>query len=291
MGALTALLRLTEKYGDDVFDFKVADYVTITAAHDGWESVTFADALNMATGIGDHMPERVEPNVMQGNEDEPKFMSFLRAGSRREKMDVAFSYGNYPWGPGEIARYCSISTFVLSAAMDSLLKSREGPDAEIWEMVLAEVYEPIGIFHAPIMRTVESDGSIGLPPFGYGLYTNVDDLAKLSMLLHNGGRHQGRQLLHAGGTAEALFETDVIGLPTGSSNACGDATYHLAFDSHPYCDEDGHVHRIPFSTGFGGNHWVLLPNGITTFRFCDANMYDISTMIDVATAIRPLQEP
>ncbi len=287
MGGAIALLRLAETYGDGVFDLKVADYVTVTAAHDGWESVTFADALNHATGVGDHMPEPVEPNVMQGDEDQPKFMDFLRAKSMQEKMDVAFSYGNYPWGPGEIARYNSINTFILSAAMDGFLKRKEGTDADIWEMVLTEVYEPIGIFHAPIMRTIESDGSTGLPPFGYGLYPNVDDVAKLSILLRNGGRHQERQLLHAGRLAEALLRTDVIGLPTGESNEHGYLTYHLSFNSWPYPGEDGRLHRIPFSTGFGGNHWVLLPNGISTFRFCDANRYGVDSMVDVAGAICP----
>lgn len=48
-------------------------------------------------------------------------------------------HGDYPWGPGEVARYDSISTFILSASMDAFLKSKEGPDADIWEMVLTEV--------------------------------------------------------------------------------------------------------------------------------------------------------
>jgi hypothetical protein len=289
MGALVALLRLAEKYGEDVFDLKVADYVTITAAHDGWRSVTFADALNMATGVGDNIPELVEPNVMQGDEDQPKFMSFLRARSRKEKMDVAFSYADYPWGPGEVARYNSINTFILSAAMDSLLKSKEGPDADIWEIVLSEVFRPIGIMYAPIMRTIEPDGSMGLPPFGYGLYPSIDDMAKLSILFQNGGRYQGRQILHAGRLAEAMFLTDVAGLPIGSRNEYGDLTYHLAFDGLPYLGKDGRTHRIPFSMGFGGNQWVLLPNGITAFRFTDSNNYSVDSMIDLARSIRPFE--
>jgi len=287
MGALIALLRLAEKYGEDVFNLMVADYVTIKAAHDGWKSVTFADALNHATGVGDYMPERVEPNVMQGDEDQPKFLSFLRAKSRQEKMDIAFSYGDYPWGPGEVARYNSINTFILSAAMGGFLKSKEGPKADIWEMVLTEVFKPIGIFHAPIMRTIEPDGSKGLPIFAYGLYPNVDDVAKLSILLQNGGRHRGRQLLHSGRLAEALCRTNVTGLPTGERDHYGEVTYYLAFNGLPYRFRDGRVRRIPVSTGFGGNHWVLLPNGVTTFRFCDANKYGVGSMIDVAEAICP----
>jgi len=285
MGALVAILRLAEKYGEEVFDLKVADYVTIKADHDGWEQVTFADALNMATGVGDNLPERVEPNVMHGDEDQPQFLDFLRADSREDKLDIAFSYGNYPWGPGEVARYNSINTFILSAAMDGFLKSKAGPDADIWEMVLSEVFRPIGIPHAPIMRTLERDGTWGVPCFGYGLYPTVEDIAKLSILMQSNGRHQGRQLLHAERLAEAMLQTDVIGLPTGNSNECGKFTYHLSFDGLPYRDKQGRTRRIPFSTGFGGNHWILLPNGITTFRFCDANQYAIDSMIDVAEAI------
>ena len=287
MGALVALLRLAEKYGEDVFDLEIADYVAVTAAHDGWKSVTFADALNMATGVGDNMPERVEPNVMQGDEDQPKFMNFLRAKSRKEKMDIAFSYADYPWGPGEIARYNSINTFLLSAAMDSLLKSKEGPDADIWDMVISEVLQPVGIMHAPIMRTIEPDGSRGLPPFGYGLYCTIDDMAKLSILFQNGGRHRGRQILHAGRLAEALFSTDEAGLPIGSENEYGDITYHLAFDGMPYQGADGSIRRIPFSMGFGGNQWILLPNGISTFRFTDSNNYSVDSMIELGRSISP----
>jgi CubicO group peptidase (beta-lactamase class C family) len=289
MGALIALLRLAEKYGEDVFNLKVADYVTIKAAHDGWKAVTFADALNMATGVGDYMPERIDPNVMQGDEDQPKFFSFLRARSRQEKMEISFSYGDYPWGPGTVARYNSINTFILSAAMDAFLKSKEGSNADIWDLVLTEVFKPIGIFHAPIMRTIEPDGSKGLPIFGYGLYPNVDDLAKLSILLQNGGRHRGRQLLHSGRLAEALCRTNVTGLPTGERDEYGEVTYYLAFNNLPFRCKDGRVRRIPVSTGFGGNHWVLLPNGITTFRFCDANKYGVGSMIDVAEALYPFR--
>ncbi|MCH7566226.1 MAG: hypothetical protein IH787_00940 [Nitrospirae bacterium] len=59
MGAALSLLRLAQKYGDEVFGLRIADYLDVTADHDGWDKVTFADALNMATGIGDKAPNRV----------------------------------------------------------------------------------------------------------------------------------------------------------------------------------------------------------------------------------------
>ena len=287
LGMAVTMLRLAEKHSDDVFDLSIADYITIGADHGGWRDVTFGDALNMTTGVGDNVPERVEPNVMHGDEDAAKFFTFLQAPSRAEKLRACFTYADYSWGPGEIARYNSCNTFLLSAALDSLLSSLEGPTADAWAMVVEEVLRPIGIRHAPIMRTVEPDGSRGISIFGYGLYLTPDDVAKLSRLFMNGGAHGGLQLLHAGKLAEALFLTPVVGLPTGERNDVGEFTYHMSFNGMPYRMPDGTVWRIPFATGYGGNHVVLVPNGVTVFRFADSGVYGVRSMIEAARAVRP----
>ena len=286
MGAAVAMLRLAEKYGEEVFDLRIADYVDVTAEHDGWQEVTFGDALNMATGIGD------DPNLegVTAEEDQPRFSRFLEARSAQDKLDVCFSYGSYPWGPGEKVRYNSINTFVLSVAMNNYLRGKEGPDADIWDMVLEEVYQPIGIQHAPIMRTHEPDRSRGIPIFGYGLYPTVDDVAKVAALFHNSGQFKGRQLLHAGKVAEALYKTDIAGLPTGDRNEYGEGRYHMSFWSMPYRPADGESGLIPYMSGFGGNHVALMPNGMTAFRFADAHIYGIESMVEVTEAILPWQE-
>jgi CubicO group peptidase (beta-lactamase class C family) len=283
MGAAVAMLRLAEKYGERVFDLKVSDYVEVTTEHDGWKEVTFGDALNMATGIGD------DPNLegIMAEEDQPRFSRFLEARSAEEKLDVCFSYGSYPWGPGEAARYNSINTFVLSVAMTDFLKAQEGPDVDIWDMVLEEVYRPIGIQHAPIMRTHEPDGSKGIPIFGYGLYPTIDDVAKVATLFHNGGKHDGEQLLHPGKLAEAFYQTDVTGLPTGDRNQYGEATYHMSFWSLPYRTDRGALVLVPYMSGYGGNHVALMPNGMTAFRFADAHIYGVDEMVRVADSVHP----
>jgi hypothetical protein len=287
MGAAIAMLRLAQKYGPELFDFRITDYVDVMAAHDGWDEVTFGDALNMATAIGD----KPDLKTFTGEEDEAKFNQFMEAGSAQDKLDVAFSYGQYPWGPGETARYNSINTFVLSVAMNNLLKSKEGPDADIWDMVVDEVYRPIGIQYAPIMRTVEPDGSRGVPIFGYGLYPTVDDLAKVAALYHNGGRYQGQQLLHAGKLAEALYQVAGVGLPTGDTSQVGQVMYNLSFWSAPYRTAEGQSFQVPYMSGFGGNHVVLMPNGITTFRFSDAYIYGVDSMIHAADTLAPFSGP
>jgi len=98
LGAAVALLRLAQTYGDQVFDLKIKDYVTVTATHDGWERVTFGDALNMATGIGDNALQR-EPNEPMADENKPKMFKWVEARTAKDKLDISFSYGKYPWGP------------------------------------------------------------------------------------------------------------------------------------------------------------------------------------------------
>src|SRR4029434_6986395 len=122
------------------------------------ERVTFADALNMATGIGDNWPRR-EPNQPFADVfTSPKFFGVIEARTTRQRLDAVFAFDKYPWGPGEVLRYNDINTFILTAAMESFLKRQVGPNAQLWDMVAAEVFRPIGIVHLPTMHTREAAG-------------------------------------------------------------------------------------------------------------------------------------
>jgi hypothetical protein len=289
LGAAVALLRLAHTYGDEVFDLKIKDYVTVTAPHDGWARVTFADVLNMATGIGDHAPRRDldAPFADEG----PNVLAFLQAPTAKRKLALAFRGGQYPWGPGEVLRYNSTQTFVLAAAMDAFLKRQRGPQAQLWDMVVAEVFQPLGIVHAPMLHTQEPDGGRGLPHLLHGLYPTIDDVAKLTALLQQGGRHQGQQLLSAAKLAEALDMTDARGLPSGQRNRFGEGRYHLSFWSVPYRTATGCVFQIPYMMGHGGNLVVLLPNGVSAFRFADGFHFDLESMVLAGETIRPFPCP
>jgi hypothetical protein len=153
-------------------------------------------------------------------------------------------------------------------------------------MILAEVFQPIGIFHAPMMHTLEMDGSRGIPLLAFGLYPTIDDIAKLTTLLQNGGRHQGRQLLSAAKLTDALYKTANNGLPTGGKNRFGDHRYHLSFWAVPYRTSDGCFFQIPYMSGYGGNLVVLLPNGISAFRFADGFNFDVEAMALAGETLR-----
>ena len=293
LGGAVALLRLAQKYGDAVFDEKIADHITVTASHDGWKDVTFADVLGMATGIGELSPRR-EPNDYFADENKPRSFRAFATPSLAGKLAVAFEYPAYPWRRGEVFRYNSTQPFVLAAAMDAFLKRREGPGASLWDMLVREVLEPIGAFHVPTLRTIEPDGSPGVPLLSYGLFLTVDDVAKLATLLQSGGRHEGQQILHPAKLAEALYRTSPdAGLPVGWKFRAGAGRYHLSFWSMPYRAATGCFLQIPFMWGFGGNHVVLLPNGVTAFRFTDAmpGSVNVEGMVLAGEALRPLCAP
>jgi hypothetical protein len=52
VGPGAGTLRLAEKYGDWVFSLRPIDYIDIDPPHDGWNDVTFGEALDTATGLG-----------------------------------------------------------------------------------------------------------------------------------------------------------------------------------------------------------------------------------------------
>ena len=285
-----ALFRLAQKYGDGVLAEKLVDYLPAGLAHAGWDRVTFADALDMATGIGDEGRER--DGGISPDENRPRMIRWMRLKTARDKLEAALAYGTYPWGPGEVLRYNSTQTFVLGVALDTYLKRREGPNAHLWAMVRTEVYDPIGIAHAPAMHTIEADGRPGVPLLGYGLYLTVDDVAKITTLLQNGGRHEGVQLLSATKLAEALYRAGAsVGLPNRARNRFGEGRYHLSFWSVPYRTSGGCFFQIPYMAGIGGNLVVLLPNGVSAFRFADGMDYDLDAMILAGESIRPFCPP
>jgi hypothetical protein len=127
-----------------------------------------------------------------------------------------------------------------------------------------------------------------VPLLGYGLYLTVDDVAKLTTLLQNGGRHNGVRLLSGQLLDDALYRTSTsIGLPNRARNRFGEGRYHLSFWSVPYRTTGGCFFQVPYMAGLGGNLVALLPNGVSVFRFADAFHFDLDAMIRAGEAVRP----
>lgn len=269
-GAALSLLWLAERYGPEVFDEKIADYVDVTADHDGWDDVTFRDAIDMAAGIGEMAPNRISVTY-DIEDDEERFIGrFGNALGADTKLDVVFEDGNYDWGPGEVVRYNSLHTFTLAVAMDAYVKAKEGPDAHLWDMVSKEVLQPIGITVAPLMHTREADGSRGVPIMGWGFFPTLDDLVKIAQLFQDRGAHDDRQLLFAD-EIDLLLDGSGSDLTVPWQNGYGTYRYDFSFWYMPYRGQLGCDVLVPEMMGFGGNLVALMPNGMTGIRLADAD--------------------
>ena len=288
---LVTLLRIAQKYGDEILDYKVRDYLHVTADHDGYDNVTLRHALSMATGIGTGTEDVNPNNISDGYiySDFEAYKAWYVTPSIAEKLDYTFKVQNHPWGPGEHARYRDRDIVLLAAALDSLYRQKEGDDADLWQMMLDEVYGPIGIHHMPMNMTKETD-RVPVPLLGWGIYVTLDDIAKIAGLLQSGGMHDGDQLLSKASLAEALYETDVRGLPTGSSNEYGDKSYHLSLWHENFVTASGKTYAAPKMVGWGGNIIQLMPNGMIGFRAGNAGDEPGVQMMIVADKIRPFDQ-
>lgn len=270
MGAAAALFRLAEKYGPEVMDEKILDHVSIPASHDGWADVRFRHALDMTTGVGTLLPRKVDTYV------EVDFTALAarvwRARLAEEKLEAMGRFANYPWPPGEVFRYRTSDTDLLAIAMDRFLKSKEGPDARLWDMVTREIYRPLGIEFVPVHETAEADARLNVPMLGGGMLATFEDVLKVARLFQNHGEHKGRQILHRELTRQSVNTDKDRGIPTGWTYADGSkSTYGQSFWLMPFVGRGGCEMRVPAMAGFGGNYVILMPNRVIGFRFADGD--------------------
>ena len=268
-----ALGRLAQVYGPEILELKIGDYVAGLDPEYG--EVRFIDAANMATGMGGQGSLVTEPNdPNDGYVDETYDDWYNGAFSAAEKIDrITRDASPYPWDPGVVMRYRDRDYHLLGAATDGFLKSVRGPGADIWEMLRDEVLTPIGVHHAPIVRTREPDGTRGLPWFHAGIYPTLDDLAKIFTLYQQLGEHAGEQLLHRS-VVEEIFTVDQAMPKTRSLSSgptSGEELYEMGFHLTPFTDPgSADWVYVPGSFGFGGNQVLMYPKGVISIRMAKA---------------------
>lgn len=278
IGAPLALLRLAQAYGPYVLDLKIGDYVA--GLDPKYRHVRFVDAASMASGFGGTGTLKTNPNDMYDGYLDGNYDDWYTAPSHDEKIrQIAANLRPYPWEPGTVVRYRDQDFYLLGAALDGYLKSVRGPAADVWEMLRAEVLEPIGIRHAPVVRTREPGGADGLVWFSAGYYPTLDDLAKIALLYQARGAHAGRQLLHRQLTEDLLAARGALSktgdAASGRSGAedGGDVAglYRMGFHFTPYVGSRSH-HRyfLPTISGSGENEVILYPNGLVSIRIAKA---------------------
>jgi hypothetical protein len=268
MGLGLSMLYLAQRYGDGVFDERIADHVPELADHPGWQGVTFHHTLNMMTGtVGANSGAAVSP--------------FIHARSAAAKIAAIRALPDAPSAPGVQFDYQSTHSFVLSLAMNNLVRAREGPGADYWSMVREAVLEPIGVPRLPVSRSIESDGSLGIPIMGWGGYPDVDAAAKVAQLLQGDGAQGGRQLLSRTKTREAMRRAGHAGYATANPN---ERYLHSVWTVRT--DTGRCTIEVPLMSGAGGNHVLMLPSGLSMIRFMDADDFEVRDQTRAAEMYR-----
>jgi CubicO group peptidase (beta-lactamase class C family) len=281
IGAPLALLHLAEVYGPWVMTLRVGDYVA--GLDPKWKRIRFLDAANMSTGFGGTGTFKTNPNDILDGYLDGKYDAWFTARSHSEKLaQINANLLPYPWEPGTVMRYRDQDFYLLGAAIDGFLKSMRGPSAEVWNMLIEEVFQPIGILHAPAVRTREAPDHAGLVWFNAGFYPSLDDLAKIALLYQERGAHAGRQLLNRELTTDLLAARDAIRKDGDSSltrtapENTPDRTefYKMGFHFVPYVGSKSHQrHDLPTMSGFGENEVTLYPNQMVSIVMGNAAQF------------------
>ena len=272
IGVPLALLRLAQVCGPYVLTLRIGDFVD--GLDPKYRAVRFLDAANMATGFGGTGTWQTHPNDPFDGYLEGDYDAWYTAPSHREKLrQIRRSLRPYPWEPGTVMRYRDQDFYLLGVAIDGFLKALRGPGADVWDMLQREVLEPIGIAHAPVVRTREARGRRGIPWLNAGYYPTLDDLAKIALLYQSRGACGGEQILHRSLTDDLLAARDALpkrgdlslggGGSAGTDGAEGEL-YRMGFHFRPYVGARGRRYYLPTMWGAGESEVILYPNGLVS---------------------------
>jgi hypothetical protein len=279
--ASLALMRLAQLDGPDVADLLVKDYVPEYLDSPGnWEYVTFNNAIDMATGNYVYLDFMYDDNSQKMGE-------FFSAQPYAARIAAAFD-SPHAAEPGTRWVYRTSDTFILTRAMHNFLQSQQGAQADIFQFVVDEVYQPLGLGPGAYttMRTAD-DNWQGQAEGGYGLWWIPDDIARISIFLNNnGGTIAGEQILHPALLAAALQQDPADrGVQIDSQRM-----YNNAFWANRYTKANGFDCEfwVPQMLGVSGNVVALFPNGITYYYFSDNQEFTWDAALHEADKIIPL---
>lgn len=276
-----ALMRLAQRYDPEIDNLLIKDYVPEHAASSGdWEGVTFNHTLDMSTG------NYVSTGYMV-DDNSDKMGQFFAAQPYAERIRVAFDCPHAA-DPGTRWVYRTSDTFILTRALQNYLQTQQGPQADIFDFVVDEVYRPLGLGSGAYMSMRTADNNwYGQAEGGYGLWWIPDDVAKIGMLLNNnGGKIESEQILHPDLLAATMQQDpNDRGVRIDSQRM-----YNNAFWANRYSRADGFECEfwVTQMLGVSGNVVALMPNGVTYYYFSDNQEFTWEAALREADKISPL---
>lgn len=275
-----AMMRLGQLYGSGVYSSVISSWVPQYVDGGTWTNVTFANTNDMATG------NYISANY-ESDENGTKTTTFLDAETYATKISDAFTPFPHKVAPGTVWVYQSVANFILTQGLNAYLKSEQGSSADLFNMMSSSVYQPL-LTSQGFQSTVRTDNSAtGAPNGYYGLFFNIDDVAKIGQFIAAGtGTINGTQVVDPTRLQEALFRTSNTGLAvpdTGNPKYKNTWVYlHNFWGKKLTSAEFPSIScsiTLPFMSGYGGNTIMPLPNGATYYVFSDAYEFPIDTAI------------
>ena len=262
----SALMRLERKYSGS-FNQIIGNYVPDCAANGNWDDVTFANALDMATGNYKLSSYMSDEGASHTND------LFL---PEDHASKISYSCTEYPRKatPGTNWVYHTSDTYILGRAMNQYVKGIEGSGIDIFtDIVLGEVLAPLGVSPTAAFTRRTYD-AVQQPFAGWGLMWLRDDVAKIGGLYGSGSQSALDQ-----NELDAALQRNAADRGTDPLN---DYKYNNGFWAHEISSNlagcSGDL-WLPFMSGYGGISVLLLPNDTVYYYFADDDAY---TWMDAA---------
>ncbi|HVH33630.1 MAG TPA: choice-of-anchor D domain-containing protein [Tahibacter sp.] len=270
------LMRLEKKY-PGIFNRKIADYVPDCAANGNWGDVTFANALDMATGnyaLAGYMSD----------EDATHTNNLFLPEDHASKISYACTYYSRKAAPGTKWIYHTSDTYVLGTAMNAYLKGQQGSGADNFvDTLLGDVLMPLGVGRTAEFTRRTYD-AVQQPFTGWGLMWLRDDVAKFGNFLANS---QSQSVLDQAQLDAALQRNPA---DRGLAPLTG-YRYNNGFWAHEVSANMAGCSSelwIPFMSGYGGITVLILPNHSVYYYFSDDDQYVWMDAAVASHAIRSL---
>jgi hypothetical protein len=256
-----AVMR-AEKLYPGIAQTRIGEVVDACRDNPAWRDVSIAHALDMATG-NYHSAE------WMADEDAAVLDPFFLAEDHGSKVAAACSAYPRRAAPGTRWVYHTSDTYLAGAALRAALRARLGRDVDLYEeLVWRPVFERLGLsaIARDVLRTYDPEAQ---PFFGWGMYLQPDDVARLAAYL---GPERG----YIGGEAvldEAMFaaalqrDASNRGLPADMEGMVYKNGFR-ALDVAPYLGCQSPAQVVVLS-GFGGIVLALFPNDTAYYYFSD----------------------
>jgi Beta-lactamase len=264
--ASVTVMRLVARY-PELPAARIADFVPECAGRNGWQDVTFANALDMATG-------HFESSRFEADEDSLDMVeSFFIPDTHAAKIRFACSHYPRRAPPGSLWAYHTADTYLLGTALNAFYRTKNGPGADFYRDLLAGGLWPALRLSPALYVTRRTYDDVQQPFTGFGLTLHSDDIARLATFLNlDHGRIAQEQMLDPGLLDEALQrDPHHPGLRAGSDVL----RYNLGFWAWNVQATLGCRAEtwIPFMSGYGGIVVALLPNGMTYYYVSDGAVF------------------